>query len=376
MSSRVLSLAAMWSRHKDERTGAHYEWNRETNEVRWEQPSAAPAASTGWRQERDPASGHAYWWNPSTNERSWHAPQAMVPTPPAGPKPPAVVKPPAAMPPPSWTPEQEAARKAAAKPPAAKAPAALPPPSWTPEQEAAAKATAGSAAKPPFIGAASFQGARPGYVFKQGPKGVGYYLEGAAAAAAGIAAAKPPPGSLQPLYSSSSSAAAASASEVSLDPGDEAEPASVEEIEELIAARSKAKAAKEYAEADELRDRLLYDCGVTVDDKSRTWQCSDGRRGVLEGGRRGAVLPAQLAAMPGVVDAKGNVNAKAAARAASAAAAGWGRSNMGSQAPESTASSRVPIRRSFQPPSVKKRPAEQLLLQSSAKTSRHGFSED
>ena len=278
------------------------------------------------------------------------------------------------MPPPSWTPEQEAARKAAAaKPPAAKAPAALPPPSWTPEQEAAAKAakaSAGSTAKPQFVAAASFQGACAGYVFKQGPKGVGYYIEGTPATAAGTAVTKAPPASLQPL------SAAAPVSEVSLDPGEEAEPATVELIEELIAARSKAKAAKDYAEADELRDRLLYDCGVTVDDKSRTWQCSDGRRGVLEGGRRGAVLPAQLAAMPGVVDAKGNVNAKAAARAASAAAAGWGRSNVGAQAPESTASSRVPIRRSFQAPSVKKRPAEQLLLQSNAKTSRHGFSED
>ena len=29
----------------------------------------------------------------------------------------------------------------------------------------------------------------------------------------------------------------------------------------------------------ELRDQLLYEMGVTVDDKANTWQCSDGRRG-------------------------------------------------------------------------------------------------
>ena len=99
----------------------------------------------------------------------------------------------------------------------------------------------------------------------------------------------------------------------------------------------------------------------------------------MEGGRRGAILPAKLAAMPGVVDAKGRVDAKAAAKAAAAAAAGWGRASAGAmptQAPQATPSSRVPIRRSFQPPSVKKRPGEQLLLQSNAKTGRHGFTSD
>ena len=64
-----------------------------------------------------------------------------------------------------------------------------------------------------------------------------------------------------------------------LDPGQEAEPASVEEIEALCNARKKAKKERDWKTADELRDQLLYEMGVTVDDKANTWQCSDGRRG-------------------------------------------------------------------------------------------------
>ena len=64
-----------------------------------------------------------------------------------------------------------------------------------------------------------------------------------------------------------------------MDPGQEAEPASVEEIEALCNARKKAKKERDWTAADELRDQLLYEMGVTVDDKANTWQCSDGRRG-------------------------------------------------------------------------------------------------
>ena len=67
--------------------------------------------------------------------------------------------------------------------------------------------------------------------------------------------------------------------QVELDPGQEAEPASVEEIEALCNARKKAKKERDWKTADELRDQLLYEMGVTVDDKANTWQCSDGRRG-------------------------------------------------------------------------------------------------
>ena len=98
---------------------------------------------------------------------------------------------------------------------------------------------------------------------------------------------------------------------------------------------------------------------LQVDDKTNTWQCSDGRRGQLEGGRRGAVMPAFLSG-GGYVDSKGVVDAKAVARAASAAAAGWGRSGTGCSAPQATASSRHVVRRSFQPPQVKR--AGQALL--------------
>ena len=50
-------------------------------------------------------------------------------------------------------------------------------------------------------------------------------------------------------------------------------------IEALCNARKKAKKERDWKTADELRDQLLYEMGVTVDDKANTWQCSDGRRG-------------------------------------------------------------------------------------------------
>jgi len=43
----------------------------------------------------------------------------------------------------------------------------------------------------PFVAAATFEGAKPGYVFKVGVKGLGYYLDGSSLSAAGAAA--PPP---------------------------------------------------------------------------------------------------------------------------------------------------------------------------------------
>ena len=42
---------------------------------------------------------------------------------------------------------------------------------------AGAAAGAGAVAGPPFVAAAAFDGARAGYVFKSGSKGVGYYLD-------------------------------------------------------------------------------------------------------------------------------------------------------------------------------------------------------
>lgn len=50
-----------------------------------------------------------------------------------------------------------------------------------------------SAGAPPFVPAASFAGARPGYAFKTGPQGLGYYRDGGLAANGGAAggAARP-----------------------------------------------------------------------------------------------------------------------------------------------------------------------------------------
>ena len=46
---------------------------------------------------------------------------------------------------------------------------------------------------------------------------------------------------------------------------------------ELLASVCVLEAALEHHA--ELSDQLLYEMGVTVDDKANTWQCSDGRRG-------------------------------------------------------------------------------------------------
>ncbi|GIL87950.1 hypothetical protein Vretifemale_15914 [Volvox reticuliferus] len=54
----------------------------------------------------------------------------------------------------------------------------------------AAVGTAAGAPYPKFVRAKKFEGARPGYTFKKGPQGLGYYLDAAASAAAGIGAAE------------------------------------------------------------------------------------------------------------------------------------------------------------------------------------------
>ena len=47
-------------------------------------------------------------------------------------------------------------------------------------------ATAGSAAAAPFVASASFAGVRPGYVFKMGTEGTGYYLDQSSSTVQGI----------------------------------------------------------------------------------------------------------------------------------------------------------------------------------------------
>ena len=72
---------------------------------------------------------------------------------------------------------------------------------------AGAAAGAGAVAGPPFVAAAAFDGARAGYVFKAGSKGVGYYLDtlatrgggGGGGGAAAAALAPLPPGWVEGL---------------------------------------------------------------------------------------------------------------------------------------------------------------------------------
>lgn len=55
------------------------------------------------------------------------------------------------------------------------------------------------------------------------------------------------------------------------------------EILALIEARNNAKMARDFDEADRLRDQLRA-AGITVDDKAKTWSSADGRSGEIAGG--------------------------------------------------------------------------------------------
>ena len=90
-----------------------------------------------------------------------------------------------------------------------------------------------------------------------------------------------------------------------------------------------AKGEQNYEAADRLRDDLAAK-GVSVDDKARTWSCTDGRSGSFGrdagggGGRKGPTISAAFATS---VDRHGTVDKHAAAAAANAAARGWNRTN-------------------------------------------------
>ncbi|DBA84282.1 TPA: hypothetical protein ACH3X2_006338 [Trebouxia sp. C0005] len=126
-------------------------------------PSQAPAAPTpflplGWFEALDPTYNHPYWYNPSTRERRWTKPPMPAPSLPPG-----------------W---------AAAKDPntgqkyyfntATGQTQWHKPgdPSLAPSNTAAAPADSAA-----FIPADAFSGPGPGYVYKQGTDGTGYYKD-------------------------------------------------------------------------------------------------------------------------------------------------------------------------------------------------------
>ena len=99
----------------------------------------------------------------------------------------------------------------AADNPQPSSPSALPAPSAPPAPPApGVKAPPPHLGRPVFSAAASFQGSRPGYVFKMGPNGVGYYIDensappappAASVSGAGGAAAAAGPALAAPTYS-------------------------------------------------------------------------------------------------------------------------------------------------------------------------------
>ena len=60
-------------------------------------------------------------------------------------------------------------------------------------------------------------------------------------------------------------------------------PLTDEEIMSLIEDRNNAKNRRDFDDADRVRDALKAG-GVSLDDRARTWSCSDGRTGKLDGG--------------------------------------------------------------------------------------------
>lgn len=143
---------------------------------------AAVAASSGpsppeWFEAFDQNYKHPYWYNPSTGERSWTRPGA-----------------PAA----AGAPAPAAAAVAAAPAPAVAHQGPQLPAGWASgvdpatgctyyynaahgvtqwEPPGATAAGAAAAGRAGFERAEKFEGARPGYVFKKGPSGLGYYLD-------------------------------------------------------------------------------------------------------------------------------------------------------------------------------------------------------
>ncbi|KAL4855963.1 Polyglutamine-binding protein 1 [Chlorella vulgaris] len=140
--------------------------------------AATPAAAVdegagglpaGWHQATDPAYQHVYYYNPSTGERSWTRPQRELPA--------------------GWTEAKDPSCGTAYYYNAATgqtqwhrpgAPAAPAPPPWQQDRgggTAAAAAAAPSGDEALYLPVMQFAGARPGYVFKAGPSGLGYYLD-------------------------------------------------------------------------------------------------------------------------------------------------------------------------------------------------------
>jgi hypothetical protein len=116
----------------------------------------------GWVEAKDPASGTPYFCNPATGESQWQRPRPAAPSPPA------------------------AAAAAPARPPwvTGTQPAVV----GGPAVPAAAAEVATGEGQQGFIPSTTFAGARPGYVFKTGSQGVGYYVDklGAGGSKAGV----------------------------------------------------------------------------------------------------------------------------------------------------------------------------------------------
>lgn len=140
-SSSEGPLPPGWYQAKDATYHQTYYYHPASGERSWTRPKSALPA--GWTEGKDPVSGVTYYYSAASGQTQWERPTA-----------------------------------AAAAPPAAMAPAAAPayaaPAPW---QAAGGTAAAVQPQADLFLPAVQFGGARPGYVFRTGPSGPGYYLD-------------------------------------------------------------------------------------------------------------------------------------------------------------------------------------------------------
>ena len=324
-----MTASSSWSKVVDSATGAAYWWDSSTGAVSWSAPDGhqPEADQSPWVSVVDKSSRLTYWWNQQTDERSWTAPRSSEAPANASGGPAAEIEPeahPAPAPAPAALPsllQQRLARRGLA------VPGSLGPHSQGPgqpaERPAPACAVPGPITQQPVL-AMPTPPLPPGWLVQRDPSGRVFYIHPASGHTSWTppSSAPPVPGACSSVsYAGQPPIACASAggSSACRTAPPTAAPLPTKDIVAIVEARDMAKKKKDFEAADQLRAQLTSH-GVSIDDRARSWRCSDGRSGLLPGGRVGPTVPAALA---GAVDSRGRVSAAAVAAAANAAAAGW-----------------------------------------------------
>jgi len=140
-------------------------------------PPAPPPADSGPAADRAPDAAAAAPAAPPPAAAAQAPPAAPPPSPPKPPPAPAAPPKPPKPEPVQWTAEDDSASRFEEIDEAEATPTPPPPVAPTPPPPVASSSGDESPAQPPFVAASAFGGARAGYVFKKGPKGLGYYWD-------------------------------------------------------------------------------------------------------------------------------------------------------------------------------------------------------